>query len=79
MIHYKLRYDDKPDLRIDVANSGPHTVMTVVQVCSFVDSVPSLEVGIGGEYISMIKTLPCGMSNWDGSKVDDLKSECWNR
>ena len=38
MIHYKFRYyDDEPDFRIDVANSGSHKVMTVVQSVAFVD------------------------------------------
>ena len=49
MIHYKLRYDDKPDLRIDVASSGSHKMMTVVQSVALLISVPSFEVGIGGE------------------------------
>ena len=50
MIRYKFRYyDDKPDLRIDVASSGPHKVMTVVQSVALLISVPTLKVGIGGE------------------------------
>ena len=50
MIHYKLSCDDTPDLRINVASSGPRMVMTVVQSVALLTQCPSLEVGIGGEY-----------------------------